>query len=797
MFKNYFKTAIRNLFGNKIYSLINIAGLSLGLACAMLIILYIKDELSYDRFHANANHIYRVISRGVSPDGSQESNMGISGFFQGPHFTAKIPEIKSFVRLGDFETEMQTREGVQYQAFRYADPNFFQVFSFPLLQGDPKTALSRPLSIVISEDIAERQFGQLNVLGRTIMLREDDQFVPYTVTGVSKRCPQNSSIKFEGMTPIKVTAADEQKVENWFSFFLDTYLVLDPRANPKIVEDKMLKVFRQDAASLISQIEAKYKIKYKSSYLLEPLPAIHLDKDISREDIADASNPVFSYIMSGIALFILLIACINFINLTIARSLKRAKEIGIRKVNGGTRNQLILQFLGESFLLCLGAFLIALALVKIALPVFNRLSNKALALSYLMDTRLILGFLALFLMTTLLAGFYPALVLSKFNPVKTLYGRFTLVSKNYLQKILVVLQFSLASFLILGTFTIYFQFKYLTTQKLGYDDKNLVVINNYGMKTGDIHLFKEEMRKNPDILGVAPKNNGFSFTGANINGGKETGFAYATVDESYLPILNIPVVEGRNFSSQYASDPTKSVLVNEKFVKDAGWKNPIGQLVQFNYDSVEKYTVIGVIRNYHFLSLYEEITPELLTMRPANGYGTLLIKIRPGTQLASLQFIEKAFKQVFPMRPYSYAFRDEQNLKSYEAEAKWKQIILFGALFTIFISCIGLFGLSVFAAEKRTKEIGIRKVLGASLNSVVGILSRDFLVLVLVALLLSLPLSWIVSNKWLGTYPYHIGMSWWMFAGSGLLVLFIALATVSFQAIRAGLANPVISLRTE
>jgi len=795
MIKNYFKTAFRNLLRNKVYSFINIAGLSLGLACAMLIILYLKDEMSYDRFHTNVNSIFRVVLGQTGPDADKGRKMGITGFFQGPKFTAKIPEIKSFVRVFGGYEDIKTGTGVKGQQLLFADSNFFSVFSFPLLSGNSKTALSQPNSIVLSEDVAKRQFGAEEALGKIVLLKNHDQFVPYTVTGVSKRCPQNSSIKFDVLLPFTEPAEASQQNENWFSFFLTTYVVLAPHTDIKTVEAKMTKVYKEDAQELIAKMENQYKVTDRTAYLLQPFIDMHLGKNVSQEDIANASDPIFSYILSGIAFFILFIACINFVNLTLGRSLKRAREIGIRKVAGSDRKQLIIQFLGESFVLCFAAFVFAIVIVQAVLPVFNTLSNKVLSISYLLDLKLVTGYLVLFIITGLLAGFYPALVLSGYNPVQALYGRFTLTGKNYLQKSLVVLQFTLASFLIIAAITIFSQFNFLTTQKLGYDDSNLVLINKSGLTRDEARLLKAELMKSPDIRGVAAKDEGYSFNPAKVNGDLEIGAANVTIDESFLPLLKIPVIKGRNFSTAFPSDSSHSVIVNETFVKKTGWKDPIGQQLSFGDGS--KYTVIGVVKDYHFQALSKEIVPEMFSMRVQNDYGMAYIKIKPGSESAALKFIEKTFKKLFPLSSYTYIFKDQENLKNYEAEAKWKQIILLGAILTIFISCIGLFGLSVSSTEKRTKEIGVRKVSGASVSGIVAILSKDFLKLIVIALLIAMPLAWLAGNKWLQNYPYRVTLSWWMFTVAGLLVVFISLATVSFQAIKAAIANPIKSLRTE
>ena len=798
MIKNYFKTAIRNLFRNKIYSFINIAGLSLGLACAMLIILYIKDEVSYDRFHANAANIYRVVTQEVKEDGSKGDKDGNSGYFQGPRFTANIPELRSFVRIQSGAEDIKNQNDVKSLEVLYADSNFFSVFSFPLLSGNAKNALLEPNSVVLSEDEAKKQFGTVQALGKTILLKDKDKFQPYTVTGVAKRCPQNSSIKFEVLLPLKASAEDLQDNMNWFNFFLNTFVVLNPNASIKNVEARMKNVYESEAKEAIKIVAEKYGVRGKSIYMLQPFTDMHLSKDLPAQNgLSDASNPLFSYILSGIALFILLIACINFVNLTIARSLKRAKEIGIRKVVGGARRQLIIQFLGESFILCLIAFLLAILIVEAVLPIFNRLSNKALALSYLFDARLVAGYITLLILTGLSAGFYPALVLSNFNPVQTLYSRFRFTGKNFLQKTLVIVQFALASFLIIATITIYAQFNFLTTEKLGYDDNNLVLIRKSEMKRNEAALLKMELKKDPNIVGEASRNGGSWVTVAKVNGDSSMQFAYETVDEDFLPLLKIPVIKGRNFSRDFPSDSSHSVLVNESFVKKAGWNDPIGQRVNFWYRNNETYTVIGVVKDYHFEALNQKIGPQLFTMKKDNNYGMTIIKIRPNSEKASLQHIEKVFKALFPISPYTYEFKDQQNLKNYESEAKWKQIMLFGAILTIYFSCIGLFGLSVLSAEKRTKEIGIRKVLGASVSGVVAILSKDFLKLVIISLLISIPIAWILAEKWLLNYPYRIDLSWKIFASAALSVILIAIATVSFQAFKAAVSKRIGALRSE
>ena len=794
MFKNYFKTAFRNLARNQIYSFINIAGLSLGLACAMLIMLYVKDEVSFDRFHKDVNNIYRIVSK------RKENKIPATGFLQGPRFKQNVPGIKSFVRVDSRYEDIKTGTTVQSKSILYVDSNFFSVFTFPLLSGNPETCLTEPHSIVLSEDAAKKQFGTTDAVDKIVMIKEDSTFVPYKVTAVAKRCPQNSSIQFDVLLPFKESDADAKDTHNWFNSFLNTFVVLDDKANPQTVEKQMQSFYVSEAKQTFEEMLKIDGVDPNNvsmgTYFLQPYVDMHLDPDLPATTGANnSSNPVYSYILSGIALFVLLIACINFVNLTIARSVRRAKEVGIRKVVGGERKQLIMQFLGESFFLCTIAFVFAILLAQLLLPLFNDLSNKLLSLSYLLDVKLIAGYIALYIITALLAGFYPALVLSGYNPVQTLYGRFNIAGKNYLQKSLVVLQFTLASFLIIATFIIYAQFNFLTKTDLGYDDSNLVLVNKNGLTHADVGVFKTELLKNPNIVGVSVKNTGEWGTGTKNSAGATVYFTNEIVDENYLPLLKIPFIAGRNFSATFPADSVQSVIVNESFVKAAHWKNPIGETINMLGSSNQTYHVIGVVKDYHFAPLTKKITPQLFTMN--GSYGNYYIKIKPNTSTASLQWIQKTYQQLYPMSSYAYVFKNDENRKQYADVEKWKQIILFGAILTIFISCIGLFGLSVLSAEKRTKEIGIRKVLGASVQQIATTLSTDFIKLVVLALIIASPLVYIAANKWLQNYPYRIAVNIWMFIGTALLVVFISLITISFQSIKAAIANPVKSLRTE
>jgi putative ABC transport system permease protein len=792
MIASYFKIALRYLAKNKIYSFINVAGLSLSLACAMLMILYTKDEFSFDKFQKDISYTYLIAIDVQNPDGSSSDKMGLTSILHGPRFKDNLPEVESFVRLMNKYRDIKLGEDINSQKVLEADSNFFSFFTFPLTQGNPQTVLQDVHSVVISEDIAIRHFGNDDPLNRTLLFESDGVFIPYTVTGVSKRCPQNSSIQFDVVMPLKEAHDDLA----WVNVSYSTFVKLNERSDIKAVSSKMQKVFEAESKEVMEQVRS-YGFTQSFYHQLQPFADIHLSQDFKAEaGLTNASSSIYSYILSGIAVFILTIACINFINLTIARSAKRAKEIGIRKVVGGGRQQLIIQFLGESFLLCLLSFIGAMILAQLLLPVFNNLVNKELSLSYLIDGRLITIYLFLLITTGLLAGFYPALVLSGYNPVQTLYTRFKLSGKSYFQKTLIVFQFALATFMVIATLTVYIQFDYLTTKDLGYDPGNVVRVTKRDLTHREAKVFSEELSKNPNIISISPQNHGME--NGKVNADSILHFTYEAVNENFIDLFNIQIAQGRNFSSVNPSDSSNSVIINQAFVKKAGWTEPIGQEVKMMDGATRR--VIGITKDYNYESLKRTIEPQLFSLA-FNGnspsYQYLLIRIQPNSESNCIPFIEKTFKELFPMHPYSYQFYNEINLKSYEAESKWKKVILLSAFLTIFIAGIGLFGLSILTAESRFKEIGIRKVLGASVKTIVFALYKDHLSLISLALLIAIPTSYYAGSIWLDNYQYRTEVGVGTFIGAGIFVLAIAGVTISYQTIKTALLNPVDSLRTE
>ena len=798
MLKNYFKSSWRNIQRNKTFSIIKIFGLSIGLMVCMLIFLYTKDEISYDQFHVNKAKLYRVIQNFKFGD-DKSQYVGVTNAIVGETFAKEIPEVSQVVRVTSADVTAKKDNTVFAENPLCVDNNFFSVFTFPLIEGNLKTALKDPNAVVLSRDLAKKYFGTVDVIGKTMQLKIDTAFENFIITAVAENAPQNSTLKADMYLPL-VYFERYNSNKDWFGGSMNTIVLLTPQANSTIVKNKMQSIFDKNIKSDLEKIKQEHDMTVKIALTLQPFTDIHLSKQAGPDNgMQDGSKPAYSYILSCIAVFILIIACINFINLATAQSLKRSKEIGIRKVVGGTRKQLIKQFLTESFLVSLIAFVIAIVLTIALLPLFNQLANKKLSLSYLSDGYLYAAYFLLLLVTSFIAGFYPSLLLSAFQPVKVLYSKQKLLGKNYFTKSLIVLQFALAIFLIIGAVVINSQLNFLSHTDLGYNAENLVAINIPVNKSSDKlpDLFKNELANRSDILMVAAKNSGRSISGVKANG-KQITIEKARIDENFLPAFKIPIVAGRNFSPDYPSDLMHSVIVNETFVKEAGWDidHIVGKTINF-IEPKRPAVVIGVIKDYHFVSLKEKIMPEVLSMDTNFNYGQIWVKIDPKNIPQTLATLQSTFKKIVPYFPYTYQFMNDINAKRYETEAKWKQIINIASALFIFISCIGLLGLVILSIEQRTKEIGIRKVLGAAVSRIVLLVSKEFIILISIALLVAIPVGYYFVDKWLQDFAYRIHISWWMFALSGALVIAVALITISFHAIKAAIANPVKSLRTE
>lgn len=792
MLRNHLKIAWRNIQRNKVFSFINIGGLSLGLACCMLILLYVKDEASFDRFQENGENLYRIKVTMSNAEGS--NTIASTNAVHGPTFQEQIPEITEVIRTQSQPFVMRKGDELLSTNVLFADPEFFEVFTLPLVYGDPSIVLSDIGSVVITEDMARTYFNTTDAVGKVIELKVREEFKPFTVSGVAKTIPQNSSLQFDSVISFAFEEVNGWTDTEWLGFYMNTFVQLDERANLEEVAGKMNEIFERNAA-----LELKDSPGFDSriSFGLQPFMDIHLDAEIdsSRNGLEKASSPVYSYILSGIGLFLLAIACINFVNLAVARSLKRAKEIGIRKVIGSHRRQLILQFLTESYLMTFIALVLAFIFTQLSLPAFNQLADKQLALTYLLDFQLVLLFIALFVVTGLVAGFYPALVLSGFSPSKSLYNRAKLLQQNFLTKALVVFQFTLSICLVVGTIVIFSQFNYLTKVNLGYNDDNLMKLSGLRGIKGGISGIKQEIQSLPGVESVGGFNGNYNGTGAKV-GDEQIDFGYIGVDDNFLSTLEIALVEGRNFSMEYSTDPSDAIVVNEAFLHEVGWTSGVGKEVDFEWKNKKMY-IIGVVEDYHYASLKEKIAPLVMTQDPNYGLQSLFIKLNPNNTVETIKSIETIFGKFVPFMPFSYSFEDQNNLMKYEREQKWKQITTIAAMLSIFVSCIGLFGLAAFNAESRIKEVGVRKVLGASVASIVALLSSDFVKLVLIAIVAAFPIAYYGAQVWLEEFAYQIEIQWWFFGLAGFLGIAVAMLTVGFETLKAALMNPVKSLKSE
>ncbi|MBK8515537.1 MAG: ABC transporter permease [Saprospiraceae bacterium] len=792
MISNYIKIAWRNIIINPLYSVINISGLALGLAICMLITLFVKDELSFDQFFTKKREIYRLVVEERSPEG-EVRKFGQTGLIHGPSFQIQASAITNMVRYQQQHYAIKTDDDIVVQSAFLVDSTYFNMFDATFVDGNKHKALYDPQSIVITKKLAEKYFNTISAVGKSLNINFDEEFQNFTVSGVIENPPVNSSMQAEMLIPIHKS---KNRDNQWINFYINTFFEIPEGTDIANVEKQFALIFATDAKDQIADAAKEWNYKDQLTFKLQPFLDIHLSKDFKAVNgMKESGNILFSYFLSGIALFILLIACINFINLAIARSVERSKEVGVRKAIGSTRKQLICQFLSESFLLNGFAFILGIILTYTALPVFNQLSDKQLDFSYLFDAKLLTIFIAIFLLTGLLAGFYPALLLSGFNPVETLYGRINLGGKNLLQKSLIVFQFSLASFFIIFAIVQYRQANLFVTKDLGYDDQNLIEIEADGMTLSKIGVVENELKKDPSVLNVSPINPCCWMTGVSTKDGKEMSPYMKVTNYNLINTMGLTMKEGRFFSPDFPGDSTQSAIVNESFVKAGNMKDPIGQTIKvMNRDN---YQIVGVVRDYHHTSLYQTVQPQVFISNPQQGWGAFLIRISDKNIPKTLDHIKDVIKSQFPTRPYKYDFVSDVNAKQYEKEFRMRQMILYSALIIIFISGIGMFGLSALTAQKRTKEIGIRKILGASIASIVNMISIQFFKLVLIAFFIAAPIAYLVIDKVLQNLPYRVPVSVDIFVYTLLGIIFLSIITTSYQALKTAMMDPVKSLKSE
>jgi putative ABC transport system permease protein len=806
MFKNYFKIAVRNLMRNKGFSAINIFGLALGIATCLLIMLYVQNELGYDRYNEKADRIVRVVFRSKM----QGSNMNESNVMPpvAQAFKNDFPEVQEATRIraNGYHRVSYGNKLFKDDALAFVDSNFFSVFTLPLIRGDAKTALLQPYTVVISKSVAQKYFGNGNPIGKVLVFKDDKASL--TVTGEIDEVPVNSHFHF-GMFA-SMASLPEARTGSWLESNFYTYLVLPKGYNYKQLEAKMPNAVAKYIGPQLQKAMGVTFAQFKQqgndiSFGLQPLTDIHLHSDFTgdMEPYGDINNV---YIFSVLAVFMLLIACINFMNLSTASASKRAREVGIRKVMGSLKGQLVRQFLLESLLLTAVALVLAIGIVYWALPLFNALTGQSLSLHLGANVWVLPGLVLFGLFTGVLAGSYPAFFLSSFNPIAVLKGKLTNGKKSSgLRSGLVVFQFFISISLIIGTTVVYNQLSYIQHKALGYDKSQVIVVDETYWLGKNENAFKQQLLQDPRVENVSISsyipagnsygNNFFIYPDQNTTQIIK-GLRY-DVDYNYIPTLGMQIIQGRNFSKEYGGDST-AAIVNEAAVKSLGWgNNPLGHTISNNQNSgtVNAYHVIGVVKDFHFRSLHELITPLVMVM--GTEHSNMLVKIKGKDIAGTLASMKKKWDGLTAESPFSYSFLDDRFNDTYKAEQNIGRILFIFAGLTIFVACLGLFGLATFTAEQRTKEIGIRKVLGANVTGLVSLLSKDFLKLVLIAFVIASPVAWYVMNKWLLDFAYRINITWQVFALAGVIVVVITLITVSYQSIKAALMNPVKSLKVE
>ncbi|RDC65614.1 ABC transporter permease [Adhaeribacter pallidiroseus] len=805
MLKNYFKIAIRHFFRHKTYSSINLLGLSMAVTCCLLIGLFIRHEWSYDDFHAKVDRLYRPWISEVYQNEPMVNT--VTPYPLGPALVANYPEVEKMTRVVSIEGKVQTGGEIFNERLHLVEPDFFPMFDFRMVQQSSATPLAEVNSVIVTKAMATKYFGQANPVGKLIKIQLDSAVQAFTVTGVAQTVPVNSSIQFDfllSFAHIK-RLRSENFLKHWQQVDGETYVLLRPGTNAAQLEAKF-------PAMVKAALGEKYQPGAYAVHL-QPIRNIHLNNTLP-EGMEPISNPAYSYILGTIAGFILLIACINFMTLSIGRSAGRAREVGVRKVMGAIRSQLIQQFWGEALFLTVLAVFTGFVLAMLLLPVFNQLADKNLKFSFDAGTMGLLGVLVV--VVGLVAGSYPALVLSNFRPVEVLKGKLTITGdQSFFRRSLVIVQFALSVFLIVGTLVMNQQMHFLQSKPLGYQTKRIVVIP--ATQSGEagqaqIARFREAIQSRPEVAEVAASAFAFGsgpWAGVGYTDPKKVyrEFAQNNIDAHFIPAYGIRLKVGRNFQENNTADKSQSIIVNEALVKEYGWQDPLNAHLPGKFPA---HRIIGVVENFNFESLHTPVKPLVLVMQPDSLYRgienlmfssspqpDISVRLQTGNLTEQVALLEKTWKSLSPNEPFAYTFLDENLANQYRQEQRLGKMVNIASALSIFISCLGLFGLTTLAVARRTKEIGVRKVLGASVTNIVALLSKDFVGLVVIANVVAWPLAWYSIHQWLQDFAYQVPVSWWIFGLAGVATLVIALVTISFHAVRAALANPVQALRRE
>jgi putative ABC transport system permease protein len=806
MFKSYMTIALRILSKQKIYALINIAGLSIGIACTLFIFLWVKDELSFDRYHKNADRIYRVIKHGKG--GGKESYTAMSPAPLAKALCDEFPEILHATRISDDSSRFFRYKDNSFNESRvvFADANVFEVLTIPLLSGDPKTALSRPRTMVITQSMAKKYFGDEDPLGKTLQMGEGTDLI---ITGVAEDIPRNSHFHFDFIGSL--VTFDQSISQEWLFPNLYTYILLKEGVDPAELDPKLIRIIEKYFAP---HFEATYGFTYEedlasggfSKIHLQPITDIHLHSHMIHE-MEPNSDSRYITVFSIIAIFILFIACINFMNLSTARSSIRAREVGMRKVLGSRPSQLIRQFLTESIILSFFSLAIALAVVEILLPLFNRLAAKEIDPPFSNNWWFLPATIGIIFVVGFLAGIYPAFFLTSFRPISVLRGKLQAEVKHpFVRNGLVLFQFSISIVLLVGTFIVYSQMQFVRNKQLGFDKEQIVVIPRAFVLAQRQEAFKQEIVKHPGIMSASISSSypgkAFAYLAykqLDAPGDDMRIMGTFITDHDFVGTFGLDLMAGRYFSA----DPSReedTVVLNETGVRLLGLKNPVGQQIRGpEKDQYRTLTVIGVLRDSHFDSLHQRIQPIGIRHLTAGGTRSrfLFVRLNPGDISRALAFLKDKWEEFVPERPFEYIFLDDDLDQLYKTEWRTGHLMSAFSILSIIIACLGLFGLVAFSAEQRTKEIGIRKVLGASSSRIIFAYSKEFTKWVILANVIAWPIAYYVMNKWLENFAYRMSISLWTFVLAAVLALLIALITITFQVIRAALANPVDSLRHE
>ncbi len=802
MFKTFLKIAARQLWQGRLYAVINVIGLAIGTASMLFAAIYITDEHGFDGFHRHNPHLYRITSS--YRERGELISSGGTGQVQGPAFQARIPEIRHYARVMGGDIHGDVRHG--HNAFKlqllFADASFFDVFTFPLVHGDARTALQNVNSVVVTRRTAMKFFNRTDVLGELLQMDADPSAMrlgkPLVITGVAEDPPANSSVQFDILFPfefMKVSFDDT----SWLNAYLGTFVVLRPDAQP----DQVIRKFNRIAGALSQSQRKDHPEASAITYGLQKMTDIHLNTqkipDQNGESgIVNTSRPVYSYIFISMAGFILIMASINFINIQIASSMKRAKEVGIRKATGSGSGAIVVQFLGESAMVVGISVFFAFILMVLLLPAFNHLSQKQIALNQLWQPELIGWLVFIFLINIACAALYPAWLISRLNPVETLYSKTRLAGRNPAGNVLMVSQFAMAVLLGIASVVFYRQMHFIRSKNLGYNPDQIVKIAIQGVRdVQQVHKrFHNELAGDPAFEAISLAGE-FGNRDVVVKGQKILANV-RTVDADYLPMLEMKLLQGRNFSPAFASDEAFGVLVNEAFIKKAGITNPVGKtLMPDDYFGKRGLTILGVIGDFHFNSLKERIGPMIMPMSTHYGGGELWIKIAQNRELYAIGQLETTFKKILPDAVFDYTFLHDANARAYATELRWQKIITLATIVAVVICSLGLFGLAHLAIAQRRRETGIRVVLGATGYDIAVIFSRNFLRIIFIAILIASISGHYLMQSWLGQFAYHTGLSWWIYACPGATALTLALITVFVQALRAAATDPVKVLRAE